>query len=435
MPPFRQRPTEQEPSQRGSHASGQTYDSEMPDEGDVRVLLLDDDPAIGRAVRLIVQAAGMDCVSVTREAEFFEAVESWRPTHVLLDLMMPGMDGVEVMSSLAQRGCDAYVILISGIGTQLLDAAKRAARANGLNVTGTVAKPFSAARLVKALRDGSREGAVVNRGNSDTGPVVGSQDLLTALQRNEFFLVYQPKIRCDSLELMGFEVLLRWQHPRHGLISPDHFIPIAEESGRILAITRLVFEKALQWLSGNTRLSTTLSINVSARCLHDIDFTDHLVGLCGHFGIDPERLVIELTETAATDDPVGALNVLTRLRLRGIALAIDDFGTGYSSMAQLAQLPFSEIKIDKSFVMAADGSARARSIIQSTIDLGRQLDMQVTAEGVETRETLDYLCRLGCDYAQGFLIARPLDADMALEWTPPRDAGSVTCRPLPSRDN
>ncbi len=245
---------------------------------------------------------------------------------------------------------------------------------------------------------------------------VTESDLDAAIRRSEFSLVYQPKVRCDTAALVGFEALLRWTHPEHGPIPPDAFIPLAEQSDKIVSLTRVVLEQAVGWLSRSEHRQATLSVNVSARCLQDGDFTDHLVGLCSHFCVNPAQLALELTETAATDDPVTALNILTRLRLRGFALAIDDFGTGYSSMAQLAQLPFSEIKVDKSFVMSADRSERARSIIHSTIELGRQLGMRVTAEGVESPFTLEFLRDIGCDYAQGFLIARPLDENAARAW-------------------
>jgi EAL domain-containing protein (putative c-di-GMP-specific phosphodiesterase class I) len=386
-----------------------------------RVLVLDDDQFVGSTLSSIVKTLGMQCRYVTSHEEFFKLTEIWQPTHILLDLLMPEMDGVEVMSRLGKRGCDAFFVLTSGVGTQLLDIAQRVARANGLQVVGVLPKPFSA-RSVKRLMQRSLMAAdeeTTAQATARPRVLIADEEIDQGLQQQEFELAFQPKVRCADLGLVGFEALIRWRHPRHGIVAPDRFIPQAEASGRIRAITTYVLVQALEWLVAYSNLDVTLSVNVSSRCLTDAAFTDELLALCDSRRVDPARIVLELTETAATEDPIVALNMLTRLRLRGVQLSIDDFGTGYSSMAQLAQLPFSELKIDKTFVMSARSSTKARSIIKSTVDLGRQLEMSVTAEGVETRDVLQYLCEIGCNNAQGYLVARPMDGAAAHRWTAP----------------
>ena len=158
------------------------------------------------------------------------------------------------------------------------------------------------------------------------------------------------------------------------------------------------------------------------KSLVDISQVDKLSKICSLYHIDPERIVLELTETSAMVDSVLSLDLMTRFRVKGFQLSIDDFGTGYSSMVQLVRLPFSEIKVDKSFVMNAQQSQESRNVIKSVIDLGHSLGLQVTAEGVEDGETLNYLNGLGCDLAQGYFIARPMPGDAALRWAEGRES-------------
>lgn len=256
-------------------------------------------------------------------------------------------------------------------------------------------------------------------------------------------MVYQPKLHCQSGALAGFEALVRWQHPELGIVPPDRFISLAERSGRMDALTRTVFTQALDWfsalrsgagmagdqvLSDQTLNSLTLSVNVSAVSLGSVELFDWLEALCESHGLTPNRLILELTETSAMEDPVASLDMMTRLRMKGFQLSIDDFGTGYSSMLQLVRLPFSEIKVDKSFVLTASNSEESRTVIRSVVDLGRSLGLRSTAEGVEDAETLDYLRRIGCDLAQGFHIARPMPGDQVVPWARDHDAARESMR-------
>jgi len=160
----------------------------------------------------------------------------------------------------------------------------------------------------------------------------------------------------------------------------------------------------------------TLSVNISASSLSHLDLFERLDDYCQSMGIAPERIIFELTETCAMEDPVSSLDILTRLRMKGFHLSIDDFGTGFSSMLQLARLPFSEIKIDKSFVMTAAESKESRTVIKTIIDLGHGLGLYTSAEGIESKETLEYLRSIGCDLAQGYAIARPMTGDAVIDW-------------------
>lgn len=246
---------------------------------------------------------------------------------------------------------------------------------------------------------------------------VTKADLEDALDLKEFFMCYQPKIFCATGKPAGLEALVRWQHPAQCIVMPDDFIPVAEQVGLIDALTALIFNQSLEWFSRSFAGSNLkLSLNLSAKSLVDIHLADNLFSICSRYGVAPERVVLELTETSAMVDPILSLDLMTRFRVKGYQLSIDDFGTGFSSMVQLVRMPFSEIKVDRSFVMNAQHSRESRTVIKSIIDLGHSLELQVTAEGVEDRETLDYLTSLGCDLAQGYFIARPMSGDAVKSW-------------------
>jgi EAL domain-containing protein (putative c-di-GMP-specific phosphodiesterase class I) len=206
---------------------------------------------------------------------------------------------------------------------------------------------------------------------------------------------------------------------------PARFIPFAEETGLIDTLTALIFDQSLTWFAQSFPESDLrLSLNISAKSLVDLHMADNLSSLCVQNLVTPERVVLELTETSAMVDPVLSLDLITRLRVKGFQLSIDDFGTGFSSMVQLVRLPFSEIKIDKSFVMRAQQSQESRSVIKSVIDLGHSLGLLVAAEGVEDKATLDYLNSVACDLAQGYLIARPMREDAVRNWAARRKSST-----------
>lgn len=229
--------------------------------------------------------------------------------------------------------------------------------------------------------------------------------------------MYQPKIDCASKQPVGFEALVRWQHPVRGVVMPCDFVPLAESSGLINPLTMLVINTALAWFAAHfSEDDLQLSVNISACNLQNVTFADYVATLCNELGLPPNKLICELTETSTMADPVTSLDLLTRLRLKGFLLSIDDFGTGFSSMLQLVRLPFSEIKIDKSFVMTAMQSDESRAVIKSIVELGQSLGLRSSAEGVEDDETLGFLGEVGCELAQGYLIAPPMLAEEALGW-------------------
>jgi EAL domain-containing protein (putative c-di-GMP-specific phosphodiesterase class I) len=244
-------------------------------------------------------------------------------------------------------------------------------------------------------------------------------ELRHAIARDELDLHYQPKIDVGSGRAVHAEALVRWRHPVHGNLSPDEFIPLAEQSGNINVITKWVLRKAIgdcgAWNAAGVEL--TVAVNLSALDLFDPELPTYISGLLSEVGLPPSKLVLEITESAVMKDPAYALRILRDLKSRGVTLAIDDYGTGYSSLAHLKRLPVDELKIDKSFVLnLRNASTDDIVIVRSTIELGHNMGLRVIAEGVETAEAWDILKSLGCDMAQGYFISRPLPAGEFHAW-------------------
>jgi diguanylate cyclase (GGDEF)-like protein len=259
--------------------------------------------------------------------------------------------------------------------------------------------------------------------------------LRRALERDELVLHYQPKADLRSGEIRSVEALVRWQHPDQGLLGPGEFIPLAERTGLIHPLTHWVLDAALdqaaQWQRAGLLLS--VAVNISTRCLLDPDFPDLVTGQLATWQVPPDRLVLEITESAVMADPARALEVLGRLHSLGVGLAVDDFGTGYSSMAYLKELPVDELKIDRSFVSQMATSPSDAVIVRSTIDLGHNLGLRVVAEGVETQHAWQDLTALGCDIAQGYYLGRPMPAaDLEQQLRQTVDADAEPTTPLPS---
>ena len=243
-------------------------------------------------------------------------------------------------------------------------------------------------------------------------------DLHRAIDNNELFLVYQPKIDLAAGRVVGVEALARWQHPKHGLIPPDKFIPMAERTGFIKSLTIWGLNTALSEYSSwrQQGLEIPVAVNISARSLQDMNLPDRIDELLKRHSVTPAHLELEITESVIMANPAHAMEILTRISRMGVALSIDDFGTGYSSLGYLKKLPVNAIKIDKSFVIHMIASANDATIVRSTIDLAHDLGLKVVAEGVEDSDIWDSLVELGCDVAQGYYMSRPLAAPEMTQW-------------------
>ncbi|SDK37192.1 EAL domain, c-di-GMP-specific phosphodiesterase class I (or its enzymatically inactive variant) [Methylophilus rhizosphaerae] len=242
----------------------------------------------------------------------------------------------------------------------------------------------------------------------------------TALEQHQFFLVYQPQLDFNSGRLKGVEALIRWRHPEKGIISPDKFIRVAELTGLIVPLGKWVMRtacaQAAQWRDDPVLGQMEVSVNVSALQLKSGTLVEDILHVLEETGLPPHRLVIELTESAFVQDDGHNASMMHRLKEAGVKLAIDDFGTGYSCLSYLRDIPGDYLKVDRSFVMELPGHNKAGAVIQAIVSLGKSLDYRIIAEGIENEAQASFLKQLGCDIAQGFLFAKPLEADALQRW-------------------
>jgi len=384
----------------------------------MRVLVVDDDALIRALIAASLDKLGVS--DIQHAANGRDALELIRVSEppvdlVLLDLFMPKMDGIEVVRHLGGGARQPALAFITGVNAALLGTAVHIASVRGLRILGAIEKPISPEALT-AIVAMYRKG--VQTGRDKVGMVVSTAELREALQAGHLELHYQPKVNLKTNAVEGFESLVRWRHPELGLIPPGIFIPIAEESGLINALTNKMFIAALEqyahWAAEG--LTTKISVNLSARMLVELSLPDRIAGEMEKHNVDPKHIILEVTESGVFQDEADSLDILARLTMKGFPLAIDDFGTGYSSMAQLRRIPFAELKIDRAFVSGAAGNAKTRTILDSSVALGKKLGLTVVAEGVETADEWKLLADVGTDVVQGYFVSRPMPAKDIRDW-------------------
>ena len=336
------------------------------------------------------------------------------PDVIIVDLDMPGMDGIEFIGHVAQRKLARAIVVASALDPALLNTVQTMARAYGLRVLGCVEKPMTAPKLadVLALFDVSPDAD-----EDEVALDLDAEALAEGLARDEFLPFFQPQVTFSNGQVIGVEALARWRRADGAIVRPAQFIPLLEREQQIDRLTDRILEKACAWKARWARsgISLKISVNVSMLNLADVAAADRFQHIVRSHGVDPREIVLEITESSVMGEAAHALNVLARLRLKGFGLSVDDFGTGYSSLSQLSQIPFTELKIDQSFVTGAANQPRKRAVIEASLELARKLNLSVVAEGVETVEDWQMLAELGCTYAQGYLISRPVPGDQLAE--------------------
>lgn len=383
---------------------------------DATIYVIDDEQ---QSVNLFVEFAkilGFKTQGFSKAVDFFNLTQEFVDgSLVVLDLNMPAMDGIEVMRKMVELNRKLPLILVSGFDTGILHSAEQLAKAYSLDIISTLTKPFDFKVFEAVIRKYTTTEKYVQ---PTTIFDITVADLIKAIHNNQLILLYQPQIDINTNKLIGVEALVNWQHPKLGLVKPDLFISIAEKSGLIGQLTSVVIkqamEQALIWKS--KQLSIQVSVNISAENITSLSLPEQLRNMLDSHKLDPAMLTLEITESALMGELTTSLDILTRLRMKGIQLSIDDFGTGYSSLSQLYRMPFTELKVDKSFVMDMRKDDDARGIVKTCIILGHELNMQVVAEGVENRQTLELLTEMGCDIAQGYYFARPMSANDIIPW-------------------
>ncbi|MBL3601510.1 MAG: EAL domain-containing response regulator [gamma proteobacterium endosymbiont of Lamellibrachia anaximandri] len=382
-----------------------------------KLLVVDDEPEIGVFVRDVALDLGYEAISIHRP-DSFEEYFSDDIDLVVLDLIMPGRDGVELLRTMAERASNASIILISGYDIGVLHSAQKLASEQGLHVVGTLTKPIRYRELEDMLN------AIVYPPKNRPRDAIeflefpSEQELQRAIDNDELEPYFQPQVNFSDNSLVGVEALIRWRHPAHGLLMPDIIIPLAEQSGLMDKLSAEVLQQAFkqvsEWMAAG--LKTRVAINMAPCNFKDLNLPELIDVKIRQYGLGPDQVTLEVTETTLMQELIKSLDILTRLRMKQIKLSIDDFGTGYSSLQQLHRIPFSEMKIDKSFVIRATSDKEALAIVKMTILLGHELGMKVVAEGIESQETWNLLSDLGCDVAQGYFIAKPMRGEQLPEW-------------------
>jgi EAL domain-containing protein (putative c-di-GMP-specific phosphodiesterase class I)/FixJ family two-component response regulator len=342
---------------------------------------------------------------------------------IISDLEMPGMDGMEFMRHVGEAKRGVSVILSSALDPALVSSVEAMTRAYGITLLGAIEKPVTQEKLGRLLEKYAPPQP--GKAPRPAAAAMPLEEIRRGLAAKEFEPFFQPKVSLSDGTITGAEALARWRHPEKGLLAPYAFIGPMESGGLIDDLTWVVLEKSAvlcrEWLA--TGLQATVSVNLSLKSLSEPGLAERITERVVAQDLAPKHMILEITETAAMTDVAKALENLTRLRMKGFGLSIDDYGTGYSSMQQLARVPFTELKIDQSFVFSATEREASKVILASSLDMARKLKLKAVAEGVETRAHWNLLQELGCDVAQGYFISKPMEAAVfqgwALEWRPP----------------
>lgn len=384
----------------------------------LRVLLVDDDKFVLDFVEDMLHRLGVKSVSRSRDGHAaLAAIDGTirSPQLVICDLIMPGMDGIEFLRHLADRGFEGGVVLCSGSDKRVIKTVESLVHIHKLRFLGTLQKPVEEVALLTALMD------LIGTAPMDGyGPIqkLTPEEIRTGLAVGQMETFFQPKVTVAGRRVAGAECLVRWRHPERGLIQPVAFISVAEEHGLIDDLTIAVFSKAMAHLGEWTRQGHDLkvSVNVSMDNLNRLDLPEVFADIVRQAGVKTGQVILEMTESRLMGNIATNMEIITRLRLKGFGLSIDDFGTGYSSMEKLKQLPFTQLKVDRTFVCGATRDDVARAILESSVQMGHALGMSIVAEGAETQEDWDLLAAIGCDEVQGYFVARPMPAEEFIAW-------------------
>jgi EAL domain-containing protein (putative c-di-GMP-specific phosphodiesterase class I)/FixJ family two-component response regulator len=383
------------------------------------VLVVEDHDFQRRTVARMLRSLGARDVleaSNGKQALDLLAADGSEVALVVCDLNMPEMDGLEFIRRLGESQRPVSVIIQSAQDRSLLHSVDKMTRAYGVRLLGVIAKPVS----LEMLRE------LIARHNMQKPAAVASKpassftldEILAGVQAGEFEPFFQPKVELQSGRTVGAEALARWRHPEKGLIAPFAFIPLLEENRLVDGLTFLMLEKAAaachSWRGRGFDL--TVSVNLSLVSLSDTQLAERITKAVASSGLEARHMVLEITETTAMTEVAPALENLARLRMRGFGLSVDDYGTGFSSLRQLTRVPFSELKIDQSFVMGCSANPSARTIVHSSVEMAGRLGIKTVAEGVETRADWDVLKEVGCNLAQGYLIAKPMEDKSFLDF-------------------
>lgn len=379
-----------------------------------QTLLVVDDQRLDRSIAThAATRAGFTVTGTATIAETRAVLEDGaRFAFVILDLSLGSEDGLEVLPLIARFNPEAVIVLASGFDGRVLAASQRLAASLGLLVAGVLRKPILPTALQRLL-DHAPATIADHQAASLT---IGAAQVRDAIASNEIKAWFQPKVSLSSGAITGAEALARWPRPDGTLISPAAFISVVETGGLVAELTATILDQALlacgQWRMA--RPDCKVAVNVSPGLLDDPGLTDRIDAALNRHNVPPGALILEITEGQGIPETPRAIEILTRLRIRGINLSIDDFGTGHSSLLSLVRMPFNEMKIDQAFVREAIVNRDSRKVVRASATLGRELGLNVVAEGVETEAIAQLVRDAGCHIGQGWLYGRAEPPDRFL---------------------
>ena len=388
-------------------------------------MTVDDDPRACRIVERIAERIGYDVLSLNESGQFHSAYEYFQPDVIILDLRMEQIDGVELLRFLADSKSKAQIVLMSGMDERLLATTTNLGRSMGLDMLMPFQKPVDIDLLRSWLEQISTIESTTSPVREDT---ITAEQLATAINENELLVHYQPIVDLRSGRLVAAEALARWDHPHEGLVPAARFVSLAQDHGLIKPLTSKLLvaavESAASWREQLS--SINLFINIPPDFLHDLSVPDHIFELLRFYDFPPERLVLEITTAQDKEHLTSTIDVLSRLRIKGVRLAYDNLGVHPSCLEPTHRLPFDILKLDRMFVSDFTHSPNTVAVANSIVELAGAMGCELVAVGIEDTATMEKLARLGCHMGQGFEIAQPMSASDLAHWSESRNTEPTT---------
>jgi EAL domain-containing protein (putative c-di-GMP-specific phosphodiesterase class I)/CheY-like chemotaxis protein len=389
------------------------------DIGHLHFLVAEADTAQRRALMDLLGTLGASRVTDVPDGDMalrcFQSGFTPQADIAIIDLQLPGMDGLELIRNLARLDCRTRLIVIGAHPANLMFSVETLAQVYGIELLGTIAKPVSAAKLMALLENYVPPAPPAP---VESAPRFTFSDVGIGLQKRQFEPFFQPKIELATGQVKGLEIFARWRHPEHGVLGPSSFIDALEENNRIDFLDWSMIEMSVERCRQfhDKGIPTSISINLAPETLAHPAFLRQITACIGRHRLLPDYVTFEMPESSVLTTDPNFIERLVRLRMMGFGLAIDDYGTGRSNLQLLARVPFSELKIDRSFVDGASKKLALGTVLRSCLSLAHSLDRMSVAVGVETRQDWDFLQGLGCTYAQGYHIANPMEGSAFPGW-------------------
>ncbi|WP_286829092.1 MULTISPECIES: EAL domain-containing response regulator [Kordiimonas] len=381
-----------------------------------RALVVDGCSFQRQLLTLICRTAGFETLEAGSGRKAIDLMAKAPCSLLVTDLDLPELDGFQLLHHMADSGGAADLLLVSSQGHSILNSADRLARTLNFNVIGALEKPIIAEDMLDLLNGRCDKPSMIELlGDPRQGPTMEplSHSIIEqGITNGSLVAFYQPKIHHQDSAIVGFECLARWRTAEGLILEPGAFLPMVEELGLMTSLTQVMLNHAIKDIAAWQTLGWPMpvSVNLSADSMTDTNLPDRLAWLVAENGVRPTSITLEITETKLMEEAAECLEVMSRLRLKGFGLSVDDFGTGYSTLKQLQYFPFTELKLDQSYVRSSLSHQPSRAVLETGIQLARSLSLSCVAEGVETTDHADLLASLGCHNHQGYLYGKPMPA-------------------------